>query len=125
MTQLCFDVNIGAPTPVLNNKTGAFLKTWGVVALDFESQENIWAHHSPKDADLLMIEQAAMIKKMAPKTQVWVYRNLVQPYANFVQLREKIEDPQYEGWFVHFDSSTNDEKLTPRAIPTASYLHHA
>ena len=49
--------------------------------------------------------------------QVWVYRNLVQPYANFVQLREKIEDPQYAGWFVHFDNGTNDERITPRCEP--------
>ena len=73
MTQLCFGpVNIGKPAPVLDNQTGAFLKSWGVVALDFESQENIWAHHSPKDADLMMIEQAAVMKQMAPDTRVWV-----------------------------------------------------
>lgn len=96
MTQLCFGPGMGG-TPVLTNKTGAFLKAWGVVALDFESQENIWAHDRPKDADMMMIEQAAVMKQMAPETQVWVYRNLVQPYANFVQLRERIEDPQYSG----------------------------
>ena len=61
----------------------------------------------------MMVEQAAVIKKMAPDTKVWVYRNLVQPYANFVQLREKIEDPQYAGWFVPF-AATNDESVTPR-----------
>ena len=112
MTQLCFGPFGNAPK--LDAQTGAFLKQWGVVALDFESQENTWAHHSPKDADLMMIEQAAAIKAMAPETQVWVYRNLVQPYSNFVQLREKIEDPQFAGWFVHFDNATNDEALTPR-----------
>ena len=26
--------------------------------------------------------------------QVWVYRNLVQAYSNFVQFREKLEDPR-------------------------------
>ena len=112
MTQLCFGPFGNAPK--LDAQTGAFLKQWGVVALDFESQENTWAHHSPKDADLMMIEQAAAIKAMAPETQVWVYRNLVQPYSNFVQLREKIEDPQFAGWFVHFDNATNDEALSPR-----------
>lgn len=114
MTQTCFGpVTIGQPAPVLNESTGAFLKHWGVVALDFETEENIWANHRPKDADVMMVEQAAVMKKMAPNTQVWVYRNLVQPYANFVQLREKIEDPQYSGWFIHFGAG-NDEKKTPR-----------
>ena len=46
--------------------------------------------------------------------KVWVYRNLVQPYANFVQLREKIADPNYAGWFLPFDPATNNESLTPR-----------
>ena len=67
----------------------------------------------PKDADVMMVEHAAVMKKMAPNTKVWIYRNLVQPYANFVQLREKIEDPQYSGWFIHFGPG-NDEKKTPR-----------
>ena len=30
-----------------------------------------------------------------------------------MQLREKIEDPQYAGWFIHFGAG-NDEKKTPR-----------
>ena len=37
----------------------------------------------------------------------------MQPYANFVQLREKIEDPAYSGWFVHFGPGNNDS-VTPR-----------
>jgi len=113
MTQLCFGPGMGG-TPVLNNQTGGFLKQWGIIALDFESQENTWTSHSPKDADVMMIEQAAVIKKMAPQSQVWVYRNLVQPYANFVQLREKLEDPQYAGWFVHFNDHSMNETNTPR-----------
>ena len=71
LTQLCFGpVTIGKAAPVLDDTTGAFLKQWGVVALDFESQEGIWAKHRPKDADVMMVEQAAVMKKMAPKTQV-------------------------------------------------------
>jgi len=81
-------------TMPLSNWAGAlrrsFLQKWGVVALDFESQEGSWSQHRPKDADVMMIEQAAVMKRMAPETRVWVYRNLVQPYANFVQLREKM-----------------------------------
>ena len=48
MTQTCFGpVTIGQPAPVLNATTGAFLKQWGIVALDFETEENIWANHRP------------------------------------------------------------------------------
>ena len=45
--------------PVLTPATGAFLKKWGVVALDFESQEGLWTKHRPKDADVMMIEQVS------------------------------------------------------------------
>ena len=82
MTQSCFGPGSVNGPPRLTPKTGAFLKQWGVVALDFESQEGLWAHHRPKDADVMMIEQAAVMKRMAPETQIWGYRNLVQPYAN-------------------------------------------
>ena len=109
MTQSCFGPGMGAP--VLTNTSGAFLKSWGIVALDFETEEGAWSQHRPKDADLMMVEQAAVMKKMAPETQVWVYRNLIQPYANFVQLREKIEDPQYSGWFMHFDNAGSGSGL--------------
>ena len=74
--------------------------------------EAIWSQHSPKDADVMMLKQAEAVKAIAPDTRVWVYRNLAQAYANFVQLREKIEDPAYEGWFLKFGPH-NDPRRTP------------
>jgi hypothetical protein len=114
MTQLCF-----GPTPLggapLNNETGQFLRHWGVIEIDFESEESLWAHHAGgKNADVMMLEQASQMKEIAPESSVWIYRNLVQAYSNFKQLREKLEDPQYSGWWMKFDNATNDEKLTPR-----------
>ena len=76
---------------VLNKTNGQFLRQWGIVALDFESQMEIWANHHPKDADVMMLEQAAMMKSIAPDTKIWVYRNLVQPYSNFQLFRQKLE----------------------------------
>ena len=40
MTQLCFGPGMGAPP--LTPETGAFLRHWGIVSLDFESQEALW-----------------------------------------------------------------------------------
>ena len=31
-----------------------------------------------------------------------------------MQFREKLEDPQYAGFWLKFDNATNDETLTPR-----------
>ena len=82
--------------PVLDNSTGAFMRRWGILALDFESQEGIWSQHSPKDADSMMLDQLSVMKSIAPHTRLWAYRNLAQAYSSFVQLREKIEDPQFD-----------------------------
>jgi hypothetical protein len=61
-----------------------------------------------------MLDQAAASKAHAPNTKIWIYRNLAQAYAEFGQIREKLEDPQFSGWFLKFDNATNDEKVTPR-----------
>ena len=85
MTQLCF-----GPTPLggvpLTNETGRFLRKWGVIELDFESEESQWAHHlGGKDADVSMLRQASQMKAIAPDSKVWTHHNLVQGYANFQQ----------------------------------------
>lgn len=78
MTQSCFGpARIGAAAP-LTNASGQFMKHWGIITLDFESQETIWGHHSPKDSDTMMLAQAAQMKEIAPDTKIWVYRNLAQ-----------------------------------------------
>lgn len=118
MTQTCF-----GPTgkhgrydpqgPSLTNESAAFLRKWGIVSLDFESEEAKWAHHSPKDADVTMLAQLDRLKAIAPHTRFWIYRQLVQAYSNFVEIREKLEDPQFSGWFLKFGPH-NNESLTPR-----------
>ena len=81
MTQTCFGPT-GRTGPVdpkgaaLTNATGAFLRRWGIIALDFESREALWSRHAPKDADVMMLEQAKDIKSLAPETKLWIYRNL-------------------------------------------------
>lgn len=128
MTQVCFGPSkVPGGSVVLNNQTGAFLRQWGVVALDFESQEGLWGQHHPKDCDVMMVEQAAQMKRIAPETKVWIYRNLVQGYANFKQIREKLEDPLYAGWFIPFgvNSSTSRCEVNPRLNRTlCSDLFH-
>ena len=89
------------------------MRRWGILALDFESQEGIWSQHSPKDADSMMLDQLSVMKSIAPHTRLWAYRNLAQAYSSFVQLREKIEDPAFAGWWIRFAPDAN-ESLTPR-----------
>ena len=105
-TQSCFGpARIGKPPAVqpLTNKSGEFMRHWGIVTLDFESQEQLWGHHKGgKDSDTMMLAQATQMKAIAPETKIWVYRNLAQAYSNFVQFREKLEDPAYADWWLPF-----------------------
>ena len=81
------------------------------------------------DCQERLVTQAAMTKKANPKTKVWVYRNIVKalPWWEFTEIvswlevtylychctklrlvltrfkdvRTKINDPQFGGWFLH------------------------
>jgi hypothetical protein len=48
------------------------------------------------------VEQAALLKAANPEIRVLVYRNLVKALPWFTSVREKINDPAYAGWFLHF-----------------------
>jgi len=79
MTQSCFGpARINKNTPQLSAATGAFMRSWGIITLDFESQEQLWGKHSPKDSDTMMLDEAVKMKAIAPDTKIWIYRNLAQ-----------------------------------------------
>uniref|UniRef100_A0A7S3FFR1 Uncharacterized protein n=1 Tax=Haptolina ericina TaxID=156174 RepID=A0A7S3FFR1_9EUKA len=66
------------------------------------------------DSDQKLVDEATRASRAAPDTQIWIYRNLVIAYAEFVQVREKLEDPQYAGWFLRFGGN---ESALPRCDP--------
>ena len=53
------------------------------------------------DCQERLVTQAEMTKKVNPRTKVWVYRNIVKALPWFTDVRIKINDPQYSGWFLH------------------------
>ena len=66
-----------------------------MASYDWSNNYAVWHNDQPNDCDQKMVDQAKAAKKAAPDTKIWVYRNLVQAYAEFTQIREKIEDPEY------------------------------
>jgi hypothetical protein len=54
------------------------------------------------NAQSMLIQQASLIKAFNPDTKIWNYRNLVKALPWFDEVREKINDPAYSGWFLHF-----------------------
>ena len=61
-----------------------------------------WQQAKPMNNSAVMIEQAAMVKAVNPRTHVWVYRQLVKALPWFRDVGEKIADPRYSGWFLPF-----------------------
>jgi len=75
-----------------------YLREWGIVSYDWSNLNGIWHKDRPMDSDVKLVDQATLAAKAAPNTQIWIYRNLVIAYAEFKQIREKLEDPLYSSW---------------------------
>ena len=54
------------------------------------------------DDDSRLITQMAMIKAVNPAIKVLGYRNSIQAYNWMSIVREKLDDPQYAGWFLQY-----------------------
>lgn len=50
----------------------------------------------------LLVQQAAVVKSIAPSTKVFVYRNLVKALPWYTGVREHTDDPAYADWFLPF-----------------------
>lgn len=50
----------------------------------------------------LMLVQAGMTKALAPERRVFIYANFVKALPWLSYVREKLVDPAYSGWFLHF-----------------------
>jgi hypothetical protein len=89
------------------NTTGWFdprlAASYGIADFDWSNvRESEWARSKPMDDGERLIQQAAMVKQINPKTHVWVYRNLVKALSWYKDVGEKLADPAYSGWFLHF-----------------------
>ena len=75
-----------------------------------------------------LARQAAATKAVNPDAKVFVYRNIVKALPWFDQVREKLEDPQYWGWFLPYNESiraTNPNTAGPLSLPLCFSLFFA
>jgi hypothetical protein len=102
-----------------------FAAQFGIVDIDWSNNKASWTEASPMNCQETLVEQAAAIKAVNPDTRVWVYRTLLRcrgafcsklpsntnpPCAGnvakalpwFTDVRLKLDDPRYAGWFVPF-----------------------
>ena len=75
------------------------------------------------DAELRMVEQAAITKGRNADAHVWVYRNLVKALPWLGSVREKLVDPAYSGFFLKFDASRKGNYSVPACDTSWSKIH--
>eukprot|EP00730_Choanoeca_flexa_P015068 TRINITY_DN6822_c0_g1_i1.p1 TRINITY_DN6822_c0_g1~~TRINITY_DN6822_c0_g1_i1.p1 ORF type:complete len:447 (+),score=75.41 TRINITY_DN6822_c0_g1_i1:2-1342(+) len=117
---------------------------FGIVSYDWSNAKAQWAATKPMDCEERLVTQAAMTKAINPASNVFVYRNLVKALPWFKTVRDKLNDPNYSGWFLRFDTSKSrssyhvpacapensskcsmfyhDQEQTPE-VPTSSQPH--
>ena len=90
--------------------------------IDWSNGRKQWAMAKPMDDDARLATQAAAIKAINPATHVWIYRNLVKALSWYGAVREKLEDPAFSGWFLHFNNPDPTNYSVPRGNTT---LYHS
>lgn len=78
---------------------------WGLADFDWSNAKLVWVNDKPMDCEALLARQAEAVKAASPSTRIFVYRNLVKALPWFGSVREKLEDPAYSGWFLHYRTS--------------------
>ena len=75
---------------------------FAVVDFDWSNAKQLWANTKPMDCQERLVTQAQMVKAKNPRVRTFVYRNIVKALPWYTQVREKLEDPNYAGWFLRF-----------------------
>ena len=76
--------------------------SFGIPSIDWSNSKAQWASARPMDCSERLLTQALAIKAANPLSTPFVYRNLVKALPWFTEVRVKLEDPAYSGFFLHF-----------------------
>lgn len=112
----------------LNGVPAAF----GIPSIDWSNEKKQWAASRPMDCSERLLSQALAIKEQNPLSRPFVYRNLVKALPWFTEVRVKLEDPQYSGFFLQFKPGgafPNGSYHVPNcddaySLPLCSDLYH-
>jgi len=98
---------------------------YGIADFDWSNGRDIWANGHPMDDAEVLIKQVAKVKAINPKAHVWVYRNLVKALSWYRDVSEKLVDPAYSGWFLHFDVAKSTYVSPPCTERVCSNHYHS
>jgi hypothetical protein len=103
-----------------------------IVDIDWSHMKGVWANQHPMDSTGLMVKQATALKALNPQAKFFVYRNLVKALPWLASVREKLEDPNFSGWFLKFDAASKPhaavapmcDEHRPNKTELCSELYH-
>ena len=103
---------------------------YGVTAYDWSNGKALWANAQPMDAEALLTRQAELLLAASPgipgeQPRVWVYRNKIKGLNWFSSVREKLDDPQYAGWFVRFKNYRGRSSNASYHVPACDWYGNA
>lgn len=82
---------------------------FGIVSYDWSNMKYIWSTSQPMNCEELLVQQADATKLAATSlntnTKVFVYRNIVKALPWLTTVRTKLDDPNYSGFFLKFDTT--------------------
>ena len=104
---------------------------FGIIDFDWSNGKAQWANTAPMSSEELLVTQAIARKnaicpttcplpngcpnkEACPQAKTWVYRNFVKALPWYTSVREKLEDPQYAGWFLKFDPDNTTAYNVPQ-----------
>eukprot|EP00040_Diaphanoeca_grandis_P013021 m.65878 g.65878 ORF g.65878 m.65878 type:complete len:539 (+) comp23614_c0_seq1:190-1806(+) len=104
----------------------ALAAQYGIADFDWSNARDMWANQAPMDDGKRLITQAAKVKAVNENTHVWIYRNLVKALSWYSDVGEKLSDPAYSGWFLHFKNGIHGNYTSPPCTAgTCSDLYHS
>ena len=125
-----------------------------MAAYDWSNAKELWSNAQPMDADRMLTKQAELVLAADPgiegeQPRVWVYRehtttayslsirvevwvtrrmlagNKIKALNWFGNVREKLDDPQFAGWFIKFkDCKMPLGSGSPAVSLTGKASHH-
>eukprot|EP00931_Biecheleriopsis_adriatica_P089111 TRINITY_DN63293_c0_g1_i1.p1 TRINITY_DN63293_c0_g1~~TRINITY_DN63293_c0_g1_i1.p1 ORF type:complete len:434 (+),score=72.04 TRINITY_DN63293_c0_g1_i1:27-1328(+) len=96
---------------------------YGLVSYDWANAKSLWSEHSPVDDESLLVAQADMVIAADPagRTRIGVYRNTIKAFNWFGKvIQEKLDDPNYAGWFIQYRNCTGPESNRSYSPPACT-----
>ena len=103
------------------------ISKYGFIDIDWSHGKAYWANAKPMNCQESLFSQAQLIKTRNPQTKLFVYRNLVKALPWFIDVRIKLTDPNYSGWFLKFkpNGPYNVEPCTNTSVSSkCSIFYH-